>query len=509
MRRLKMRTTRKKRGHAVRLGWGFVGILAAVLGRAEAADDPINGRVVGADGRPARGASVVLVQEGRPLTLTGGRLDPLFESPHAEAEADGRFRLARPAGRFALVAIDERGVAVRTAEEFATSPDLALRPWGRVSGTVRLGSRSDADRAVTMTNAWGDGSLSVNASRQTRADARGRFALDHVLPGLVIFARTGPSFGGLTSDLRWVDIEPGRTVTVDIGGVGRPVVGRVAFPKDVPAPQFTSGRAILGRALPPVPFPPESASWPAERKLAWRVAWDKTAEGDAHLRSQNRHVGPVASDGSFRVDDVPPGRYRLSVVLEQRLADAPPEAPARIAAQASVDVELPRTPGDADRSDEPFRLSPVTASVSARGPEVGEPAPDFTIQTLGDKPLRLSDFRGRYVLLDFWATWCVPCAEELPHLKATFDAFGAGGRFALIGLSLDDTPEPPRRYTESRGMAWTQGFLGSWASSPVTASYDVQAVPAIWLIGPDGRVVARNLHGPAIRTAVAKALDRP
>ena len=92
----------------MRLGWRFLVILAAVLGQAEAADDPINGRVLLDDRQPASGASVVLVQEGRPLTLTGGRLDPRTESPQAEADADGRFRLARPGGRFALLAIDKR-----------------------------------------------------------------------------------------------------------------------------------------------------------------------------------------------------------------------------------------------------------------------------------------------------------------------------------------------------------------------------------------------------------------
>jgi len=479
-----------------------------MVGRA-GADDAIFGRVLGVDGRPAPGASVVLVEEDRPLTLTDAGLKPEAGSPRAEADGDGRFGLPRPGSRFALLATDRRGVVIRTAEELAGSPELTLRPWGRVAGTVQLGARPDADRTVVMNGGWGDGRLRVGFTLEVRADAQGRFAFDRVLPGLVIVARTGPSLGGMTSDLRWVDVEPGGSTEVVIGGIGRPVEGRLAFPEGTPAPHFTGGRAVLSRKLPAVPFPPESVTWPPERKLSWRLAWDKTPEGAAYLRGQNRHVAPVAPDGSFRVEDVPPGRYSLYVSLELRLPEAPPEASGRVVAQARRDVELPPIPGGGDRTDDVFRLDPVEAAVAAHAPEVGAPAPDFAIRSLDGKPLRLSDFRGRYVLLDFWTTWCGPCAEELPHLKTTFDMFGDGGRIAMIGLSLDDEPGPALRYAEARGMAWTQGFLGPWASSPVAASYDVQAIPAIWLIGPDGRVVARDLRGPAIRAAVAEALGRP
>lgn len=141
------------------------------------------------------------------------------------------------------------------------------------------------------------------------------------------------------------------------------------------------------------------------------------------------------------------------------------------------------------------------------GIAVGEAAPDFTVDTLGGKTLKLSDYRGKYVLLDFWATWCGPCRGETPNLKKVFETYGKRENFALIGLSLDPDVEKPKAYLEENGCAWIDGFLGDWGKDKVTKKYGVRGIPAILLIGPDGKVVANQLRGDAIMAAVSAALD--
>jgi thiol-disulfide isomerase/thioredoxin len=130
-------------------------------------------------------------------------------------------------------------------------------------------------------------------------------------------------------------------------------------------------------------------------------------------------------------------------------------------------------------------------------------------RTLDGKPFNLVDYRGKFVLLDFWATWCAPCRAEMPHLKAAFEAFGKDERCVVVGLSLDDSAERPGRYAAENGLGWTQAFLGREPSERVTADFGVHGIPSIWLIGPDGKVVARGLRGDAIKRAIAEVLAKP
>ncbi len=76
----------------------------------------------------------------------------------------------------------------------------------------------------------------------------------------------------------------------------------------------------------------------------------------------------------------------------------------------------------------------------------------------------------------------------------------------MVGLSLDEKPEEPRKYASDNDMHWPQRFLGEWSKSDVPEHYGVRGIPSIWLIGPDGKVVAKDLRGKQIKETVAKAL---
>jgi len=146
------------------------------------------------------------------------------------------------------------------------------------------------------------------------------------------------------------------------------------------------------------------------------------------------------------------------------------------------------------------------APVAQAEPEVGQEAPGFEIKTTDDKTIKLADYRGKYVLLDFWATWCGPCTGETPNLKAVYEQFGKREDFVMVGLSLDQEKEKPMAYAKEKGTQWIDGFLGDWGKDEVTKKYGVRGIPSIWLIGPDGKVVAKELRGEGISEAVKKAL---
>jgi peroxiredoxin len=138
----------------------------------------------------------------------------------------------------------------------------------------------------------------------------------------------------------------------------------------------------------------------------------------------------------------------------------------------------------------------------------GDEAPDFEVRKLDGSSVRLADFRGKYVLLDFWATWCGPCRAETPNLKGVYDAYGKDPKFAMLGLSLDKAVEAPKDYARTEGIAWHQGFLGDWSKATLPARYGVEGIPAIFLIDPGGKIVSTDLRGAEIGKAVAAALGK-
>lgn len=132
--------------------------------------------------------------------------------------------------------------------------------------------------------------------------------------------------------------------------------------------------------------------------------------------------------------------------------------------------------------------------------KVGETAIDFSLPDSAGRPVKLSDFRGKYVLLDFWATWCPPCMEEMPNIAAVYQKY-RHKNFTVLGVSLDSkqTEALWKKTIRERHMDWPQiSDLKFWYSEAALL-YNVQGVPANFLIGPDGRIVGINLLGEALR----------
>ena len=94
------------------------------------------------------------------------------------------------------------------------------------------------------------------------------------------------------------------------------------------------------------------------------------------------------------------------------------------------------------------------------------------------------------------------------NLKEIFDAFGNEERFAMISLSVDADPAAPKKYGRDEGIAWTQGFLGEWSKDDVTKKYGVFGIPAIFLIDPEGNILATDLRGAHMKEVVAAGLGK-
>jgi peroxiredoxin len=137
---------------------------------------------------------------------------------------------------------------------------------------------------------------------------------------------------------------------------------------------------------------------------------------------------------------------------------------------------------------------------------VGKAAPDFSATALDGRSVSLSSLRGSVVLVDFWATWCQPCLDELPALKRTYRRYRSRG-FEILGVSVDDDRDAVREFVEAHGVTWPTVARGEGMLDPLARQYGVRAIPTSFLVGADGRILARSLSGSEVTSAVRRALE--
>jgi peroxiredoxin len=135
----------------------------------------------------------------------------------------------------------------------------------------------------------------------------------------------------------------------------------------------------------------------------------------------------------------------------------------------------------------------------------GELAPEFTQPDTSGTPISLASFRGKYVLVDFWASWCVPCRHENPNVVKEFNTNKDKG-FTVLSVSLDDKKDDWLKAIYTDGLTWTHvSSLNGWKNECMKL-YLIAGIPSNFLIGPDGRIIARNLRGKQLHAKLAEVL---
>ena len=134
--------------------------------------------------------------------------------------------------------------------------------------------------------------------------------------------------------------------------------------------------------------------------------------------------------------------------------------------------------------------------------------PDFSAATdLDGKPISLADYRGKIVLLDFWAVWCGPCVGEIPGIKKVYEKFHHKG-FDVVGISLDTDEELLRNFIEENRLPWRQILDGDGFDGPLVEQYGVCSIPAPFLLDRDGKVISVKARGSLLEELVAVEMER-
>ena len=137
--------------------------------------------------------------------------------------------------------------------------------------------------------------------------------------------------------------------------------------------------------------------------------------------------------------------------------------------------------------------------------QVGSVAPDFTLPDVDGNPVSLSSFRGKYVLVDFWAAWCPDCRKENPNIVAAWNKY-KDKNFAVLGVSLDRNRDQWLAAIEKDGLTWTQVSDLKYWSSDAAVLYCIRWIPMSFLIDPEGKIVSIGLEGEELHNKLEELL---
>jgi peroxiredoxin len=138
---------------------------------------------------------------------------------------------------------------------------------------------------------------------------------------------------------------------------------------------------------------------------------------------------------------------------------------------------------------------------------VGTTFPGFNEKDVTGQSLSIASYKGKVVMIDFWATWCGPCVGELPNVLKTYGAHHAQG-FEIIGVSLDSDQAKLTDFIKSKDMTWQQFFDGQGWKNKLAVKYGIESIPSTFLLDGDGKIIAKDLRGEELEDAVTKAVSK-
>ncbi|HSK41481.1 MAG TPA: carboxypeptidase regulatory-like domain-containing protein, partial [Arenibaculum sp.] len=332
-----------------------------------------------------------------------------------------------------------------TPDAVTTEHELRLVRAGRVSGKVL-----DAD-GQPVSGARVTAGLDANPNNpRAFSSFDGHYEIKGVPPGPSV-ATVHAS--GYAPDLHPVEIRPGDAATADFAlRQGLTLTGFV---------RVDSGEPHAGVEV-------EAIKWRGFNTLGLRGFTDK--------------------EGRFVINDAPHDEFDLSVTIWR----------------GGVLTQTVRAGSD----DPVVFVTPAVRAITAGDPgpglNVGDPAPAMTLTALDGAVFSLSKLKGSIVIIDFWATWCMPCIAELPQFAALHDRFKARKDVVFLGISLDGDEKTLRDFLKKRRMDWPQIYGDAGGASEAANVFGAHYIPAVFIIGPDGHIAAARIPARDIAPIVER-----
>ncbi len=445
-----------------------------------------SGRALLSDGRAAPNARVWLVLPDESF-FGEQEYSSKYSSrePRLSISEDGTFEYPTPVTNHAIVVASDEGYAENYMSADESAGDMVLQPWARIEGQLFQDGNPVPDAIVFASpiRQLGGDNPHVQDHLQTRTDIEGRFVFDRVPPvpcGVCPLLSAWGDFPITSARTVPLELQPGKTHVVDLGGDGLRITGNVKL-EGVGAEriEFRYGLNTLLNLDNPISVPDHARNkavlWKSGKLLEFE---ERLAAGLQDVSGHESHFVKLNPDGSFLINGVQSGNYRFLLKIY--------EPPSGCLIDPVGYGFLEFATGDYPVSDNTIDLGTITIPLEPM-PQVGDILPDFQYRTMEGDRNRISDLRGRKVIIDFWATWCAPCVAGIPDMVRLHERLNASelgeraGEIELISISIDDSLETVQAFLADRDLRWPQGHLGSTDGVRNAEPLGVNSVP-LWII---------------------------
>jgi hypothetical protein len=475
----------------------------------------LQGKVLLPNGNAAAKAMVLLAGQGDEVKLD---YPTEFRRGYGSGlsgytRADGGFTLNPRLGGEMLFAAHSLGFGKAKAEEIAKTGQMTLQPWGKINGTLIQTGQPSANVFLALHNLEHDfpaaGEVPFSFFLRTRPDAKGRFAFDKVPPGewkISVHYRLHENAGGppgLSHGFP-VTLRAGETNVVDFALSGRSIIGKVQANGEV---DWLREPHLLTLQVPGTPnfsVPNLTGSKSnLEREELIRQSLQKerafwtSKKGDAVRHAQRSYLLLFETNGTFRVDNVPPGNYELRIAPTDPKAERYTNDPMGTLVKKVVISDKNRV--------EPIDLGILNLELKP-SLRIGATPPALEVKAPNGHILRPSDFRGKILLLDFWSLWSETRTSNLEAIRNLLELSDLKEKLAVLSISLDEDQAALEAYVRDSQMIWTNTQLPRSQRSKTLAAWDLDAIGGIILIGPDGRIASKPVQSDYLRSAVRKLL---
>lgn len=416
---------------------------------------------------------------------------------------EGRFEIAPTLEDGLIVAVHQTGYAHLESTGFDNQSEIRLTAWAQVKGVLDHAPNAKAGAQVALQLLQKEKARDVPPIEwivKAQSPTGRTFRFDY-LPA-------GPMSVGRVQRLEhdhaiFIDAEPGEVYEVDLTPEGSAAQGRIRTVSglDLAKIDFAHPRQVHAVAFCPRGGPsfPEGVRDPELLSFEW--LWQNKEEAVPMSQTLHRRYFPtIDAEGRFIFKGLKPGQYEFIVNVHDPLGENVSCGRGVLRAVGSSRFTVPEQSAGAMTVAD-VELTPFTY------PEEGESAPGFEVRTYDNKTLRLSDFSGKILLLDFWASWCSPCMSKMPELVKLHRRFAGDSRFAMVGLSLDWDLEKGKTAAEKHQWPWPVADIGAMGESKIGGAYGIGSIPTMILIDGRGRIISKTQKIETMEKAIKEALE--